>query len=131
MKRKTSSRPSADRLEKKQPKPRAGECITPDCGRPASARGMCQTHRRQMLTTGKVKAIRRYRKRSAGTVKFSGLRLTPTCAETVEAYAAKRGLSQGAAIAEILEDWHASALSPMPVDLTSGLACSARRTKPR
>jgi hypothetical protein len=94
------------------PKPSPEVCSVPDCGRPFYALGLCQSHRRQQLTTGKVKAIRRYRKRSAGTVKFSGLRLTPVCVETVEAYAAKRGLSQGAAIAEILEDWYASGGKP-------------------
>ncbi|HLL54319.1 MAG TPA: hypothetical protein VK447_12265 [Myxococcaceae bacterium] len=103
MKRKTS-RSSADRLKKKHPKQRPGECIAPDCGRPAYARGFCQTHHRQLMTTGKVKPIRPYRKRSTGTVKFAGLRLTHHCAQTVKAYAKKRGLSQGAAIAEILED---------------------------
>jgi len=80
-------------------------CIVPDCGRPAYARGLCQTHHRQLLTTGKLKAIRPYRKRSAGTVKFSGLRLTPECADQVEEYAKTNQVSLGAAIAFILEEW--------------------------
>jgi hypothetical protein len=64
---------------------------------------MCQTHHRQLMITGTVKPIRPYRKRNAGTVKFSGLRLSPLCARTVDAYAAEREISRGAAIAEILE----------------------------
>ena len=79
-------------------------CIVPNCGRPAYARGLCQTHHRQLLTTGKLKAIRPYRKRTLGTVKFSGLRLTPDCAEQVEQYANSRNVSLGAAIAYILEE---------------------------
>ena len=100
--------PSKKRQRPKHPKPRPGECVAPHCGRPSYARGLCQTHHRQLITTGKVKPIRPYRKRSPGTVKFAGLRLTSMCVETVEAYAAERGISHGAAIAEILEDWCAS-----------------------
>jgi len=59
-----------DRPKKPQP-----SCIVPDCGRPYFARGLCQTHHRQLLTTGKVKEIRPYRKRTDGTVKFAGPRL--------------------------------------------------------
>ena len=66
---------SKKRDRSKHPKPRPGECTAPACGRPSYVRGMCQTHHRHLLTTGKVKPIRPYRKRSAGTVKFSGLRL--------------------------------------------------------
>ena len=43
-------------------------CIVPDCGRPPYARGLCQTHHRQKTTTGKVREIRPYRKRTPGTV---------------------------------------------------------------
>lgn len=76
------------------------------CGRPSYANGLCQTHHRQMRTSGELKSIRRYRKRRPDTVKFSGLRLTRHCIECVEAYAEERGLSSGAAIAEILESWN-------------------------
>ncbi len=82
-------------------------CTVEECGRRVSARGLCQTHHRQMQLDGKVKPIRRYRRRRAGTVKFSGLRLTPHCVAVVKAYARRRGISAGAAIAEILEEWNA------------------------
>ncbi len=85
-------------------------CTGPDCNRASYARGLCQTHHRQQITTGKLKAIRPYRKRSTGTVKFSGLRLSQHCARTLKAYAKQRGISAGAAIAEILEDWYAGTL---------------------
>lgn len=80
-------------------------CSEEGCGRPAYARGYCQTHHRQLLTTGKTQPIRPYRKRSPGTVKFSGLRLSPQCAGQIEEYAERRNISQGAAIASILEEW--------------------------
>ncbi len=82
-------------------------CKAPGCGRPAYARGCCQTHHRQLLTWGKLKPIRRYRERTPGTVKFGGLRLSPTCAELVAREAEEKGLSLSAAIAAILEAWHA------------------------
>ncbi len=75
------------------------------CGRPAYARGLCQTHHRQHLELGRTRAIRPYRPRAANTVKFAGLRLTPRCAATLERYASSKGLARGAAIAELLEQW--------------------------
>lgn len=81
-------------------------CTIPDCGRPAYVRGLCQTHHRQMLTTGTTKPIRRYRPRSSGTVKFSGLRLSEACAELLDQRAKQSGCSLGATIADILERWH-------------------------
>jgi hypothetical protein len=81
------------------------ECEVSDCGRPAYARRMCQTHYRQVRTFGKVDPIRAYRERRPGTVKFSGLRLTLSCADAVSEYAQERKLSEGAALAEILESW--------------------------
>ena len=80
-------------------------CIVPNCGRPPYARGLCQTHHRQLMTTGKLKPIRPYRPRKPGTEKFSGLRLSPVCVEQLELKAKRQGLSKGAAIAEILEAW--------------------------
>ena len=80
-------------------------CMFPDCGRPAYARGYCQTHHLQLLRTGELRPIRPYRKRSPGTEKFSGLRLSPVCIEQIERKAEKEGLSNGAAIAAILEAW--------------------------
>ncbi len=94
------------------PESAPGRCDVPECGRDLYARGLCQTHDRQLRTTGKLKPIRPYRKRRAGTVKFSGLRLTPHCVERVRAYAKERGLSWGAAIAEILEGWLANRSTP-------------------
>jgi len=82
-------------------------CTVRECGRPAYARGMCQTHHRQMLTTGRTRDIRPYRPRVSGTVKYAGLRLTPACVEELEKHRKAHGLSEGAAIAEILEAWNA------------------------
>jgi len=80
-------------------------CRVEKCGRRSYARRLCQTHHRQMRTSGKVKPIRPYRRRQPGTVKFAGLRLSPSCAAKVDAHATKLGIARGAAIAAILEDW--------------------------
>jgi hypothetical protein len=80
-------------------------CAVPDCSRPGYARGLCQTHHRQLITTGRIDTIRPYRKRAAGTVKFASLRLTPGCAGVIQQHAKRKGVSPSAAIAEILERW--------------------------
>ncbi len=79
-----------------------------ECGRPFYAGGLCQTHHRQLRTTGELLPIRRYRERRAGTVKYAGLRLSPACVEQLERRARQRGLSGGATIAKILEEWVSS-----------------------
>jgi hypothetical protein len=81
-------------------------CTVRNCGRPGYSRGLCQTHHRQKLTTGKTWDIRPYRPRSPGTIKYAGLRLTLECVEELETRRKARGLSEGAAIAEILEEWN-------------------------
>jgi len=81
-------------------------CREARCGRRIYARGLCQTHHRQLINTGKVGSIRPYRPRSLETVKFAGLRLTSNCADRLEAYAEDRGIARGAAIADILELWN-------------------------
>jgi len=88
-------------------------CKVKGCGRPNYARGYCQTHHRQFLRTGKVSPIRRYRPRSPGTLKFAGLRLSPQTVEALQELAEAEGLSDGAAIAQVLEEWHAQR-SPKP-----------------
>jgi hypothetical protein len=62
-----------------------------------------------MQTTGRIRAIRPYRKREPGTVKFAGLRLTPGCAETLERVSKARGLAHSALITRILEGWYSRA----------------------
>jgi hypothetical protein len=81
-------------------------CTVRGCGRRSYARGLCQTHHRQLLQTGKVGTIRPYRPRSGETVKFAGLRLSDDCAEKLESYALRHGIARGAAIADILEAWN-------------------------
>jgi len=84
----------------------AAICRVAQCGRRSYARGLCQTHHRQMKTTGRTRSIRPYRPRSGGTVRYAGLRLTPECARRLTAHAEAHDISRGAAIADILEDWH-------------------------
>jgi hypothetical protein len=80
-------------------------CVAPDCDRPTYARGLCQTHHRQFRALGELGPIRPYRERTPGTGKLSGLRLSPRCIELIEQKAQREGLSVGAAIAGILEEW--------------------------
>lgn len=80
-------------------------CVVADCGRPRNAHGYCQTHGRQMRDTGRIRPIRPYRSRSAGTTKFAGLRLTPGCAQAIKRHAKTHNLSHGAAITTVLERW--------------------------
>ena len=87
-----------------------GTCVILGCGRPSYARRMCQTHHRQLLTTGRTKEIRPYRPRTPDTVKFAGLRLTPKCAAKIARFAKATRRSHGAAIAALLEDWLANGL---------------------
>ena len=86
----------------------AGMCKVKGCGRKVYARGLCQTHHRQFLETGKVTAIRPYRERNSGTEKFAGLRLDKPIIEALKAIAKRKGLSNGAAIAHVLEEWNAN-----------------------
>lgn len=87
----------------KDTRPKSRVCTVTDCGRPAYAQGLCQTHHRHVLTTGKPRPIRPYRSRVPGTVKFSGLRLSQTCADQLGLFAEQRGLSPGAVVADVLE----------------------------
>jgi len=89
-------------------KERSDLCTVEGCGRPRYARGLCQTHRRKQSATGKLEAIRPYRRRSAGTLKFAGLRLSPSCAVRLRELMRRKRLSESAAIAEILEEWNAA-----------------------
>jgi len=81
-------------------------CKVKGCGRKEYARGYCQTHHRQFLKTGKVTAIRPYRERHPGTEKFAGLRLKKLLVDTLKALAKEKGLSNGATIAYVLEEWN-------------------------
>lgn len=93
-------------MKKKSADPSAKyTCKVRNCGRPAYARGFCQTHHRQMQQTGKTKPIRPYRKRTGGTVRFAGLRLSPDCAGLLDEQSKKHGQSRGAVIAQVLEGW--------------------------
>ena len=80
-------------------------CEVANCGRPRSAYGYCQSHYRQIRETGHTNPIRPYRPRASGTIKYAGLRITPACAQAIERFAKKYDLSNGAAIAAVLESW--------------------------
>lgn len=80
-------------------------CKVPGCGRPRAARELCQTHDRQLRTTGELTRIRPYRARSSETVQYAGFRLSPECAEHIEQLTFEQGRSRGAVITEILEEW--------------------------
>ncbi len=109
-------------------------CGVLDCGRPFYARGLCQTHHRQLLTTGRIRAIRPYRKRDPDTVKFAGLRLSRHCAAMLEQVAKSKGIAHGAVIAEVLEEWRSELRQRGGGDLDGERSAghpetSARRTR--
>lgn len=82
-------------------------CSVPNCGRPFFARGLCQTHDRQLRTTGELRPIRHYRTRAPGTVKLAGHRVSASSADVIRAEAKRRKRSLGALISEIVEGWAA------------------------
>jgi len=101
------------------PKPRTAPppkppCEVEGCGRPAYSGGLCQTHHRRRKLGLPLEPIRPYRKRSPDTTKFAGLRLSPLCVDRIKRRAEKRGLSYGAAIADILERWYEEGARPVP-----------------
>jgi hypothetical protein len=53
-------------------------------------------------------------------VKLAGLRLSHPCAAKVRAHAERTGVSLGAAIADILETWHASEAAANDDDGSAG-----------
>jgi hypothetical protein len=89
-------------------------CEVTGCDRYVAAHGMCQTHRKQFLTTGTTRPIRHYRTRTEGNVRLSSFKVSSLCAEQVKRQAHERGLSIGAAITEILEGWNTARTSRRP-----------------
>jgi len=77
----------------------------PGCGRPISAKALCQTHYRQQRVGQTNQPIRPYRKRRDGTRKLQGLSISSDCADAIEARAARAGVAPAAVIADVLEDW--------------------------
>jgi len=106
----TPTRPARKGLERPSS---VADCQIRSCGRRAYAKGLCQTHHRQLLTAGTFKPIRAYRPRSPGTIKFSGLRVQARSAEEISEYATRKGLSLGGAIAAILEEWCVRSRKPL------------------
>jgi hypothetical protein len=80
-------------------------CSVAECGRPVSARGLCQTHYRQLRAGGDSQPIRPYRKRRSGTRKLQGLSISFECAEAIEHRAERSGRAPAAVIADVLEAW--------------------------
>lgn len=80
-------------------------CNVSGCGRPISARGLCQTHYRQVRSDGVSRPIRPYRKRRTGTRKLQGLSISTDCASAIELRAEEAGKAPAAVIADVLEAW--------------------------
>jgi hypothetical protein len=89
-------------------------CNVADCGRPVSARGLCQTHYRQQRAGGDSRPIRPYRKRRSGTRKLQGLSISHDCAEAIEERAERSGRAAAAIIADVLEAWARHQRKPAP-----------------
>jgi hypothetical protein len=80
-------------------------CSIRGCGRPARSHGMCQTHRKQVLKTGKVGLIRPLRPPRSGTVMLNGRSLTAPCAKVLKRHAREHGTTVGGTMVDILEAW--------------------------
>ena len=75
------------------------------CGRPIRARGLCQTHYKQVRKLGRTRPIKAKRAPREDTVRYAGFTLTSLAASLLEAEAVRRGLAPNALITDILEAW--------------------------
>ncbi len=80
-------------------------CSVEGCGRPVRARGMCQTHYKQVLRFGKTRAIKTKRAPRPEAVRFAGFSLTPMAANLLAGEARRRVVAANALITDILEGW--------------------------
>jgi len=82
-------------------------CSVAGCGRPVSARGMCQTHNKHMRKSGAVRPIRVHQPpRTGRTVRLpGGVVVTPECAAAVDSYAREHGYTRHRVVTDVLEDW--------------------------
>jgi len=99
---------------KPQTVPAGFVCSFEGCGRREYSGGLCQSHHRQSRAGQALIPVHPYHKRPEPTVKFSGMRLSPRCAERLEREARTKHLSNGALICEILELWCESHPEPEP-----------------
>jgi len=99
-------------------------CTFPGCNRPRLRRQWCQTHHHHVQTSGAPRPIHPYRKRKAGTVKVSGLRVSPRCADHLHARAEAGNLALGAVIAQILEGWSLRQRARSPPQVSPGVRLS-------
>jgi len=84
-----------------------GICSFAKCGRPARALGLCQTHYKQKRKYGTLRTIKPKRQGRTGTVRYAGLSLTQTCADSIDRLARGEGVAPNAVITDILEAWAA------------------------
>jgi len=80
-------------------------CVVEGCGRPARARGLCQTHYKHMRKHGETRQINPKRQGRDGTVRYAGLSLTSGCASAIDAVAKTQGVAPNAVITDIIEGW--------------------------
>jgi len=103
MKRRITRKPLT--AERRAVSPISALCSEEGCGRHAYSAGLCQTHHRQSMTTGKLTPIRPYHRRKGKTVRFSGIRMAEEAAAYLADLAERQGVSQSAALAEVAEAW--------------------------
>ena len=80
-------------------------CVVADCLRKVRARGLCQTHYKQLKKLGVLRPIRECRTRRLGRVKLLGLSVLPACEEKVKQHAGETGLTVNAVITDVIEKW--------------------------
>jgi hypothetical protein len=80
-------------------------CSVDGCGRPARARGLCQTHYKHLRKHGETRPINPKRQGREGTVRYAGLSLTEACAAAIDAVAQSESVAPNAVITDIIETW--------------------------
>jgi len=80
-------------------------CAVADCCRKVLARGLCQTHYKQLKKLGALRPIRECRPSRSGAVKLLGLSVLPACAEKVRQCSGETGMSLNAVITDVIEKW--------------------------
>lgn len=80
-------------------------CTVEGCGRPARARGLCQTHYKHLRKYGSTRPINPKRHGREGTVRYAGLSLTKQCADAIDSVARSEKVAANAVITDIIEGW--------------------------
>jgi len=80
-------------------------CTVEGCGRQVRARGLCQTHYKQIRKEGRLRPIKPKRAPRFHTQRFSGLSLSPQAVAALSRETLRRKAAPNALVTDILEEW--------------------------